>query len=179
MNSISTPQGKPLLHVGNRSLSSRISAFLEHAFPHAFIALLARFSVGLTFWISGQTKVDNFVIDPIGLTVQLGIPHLSDSAIELFRTDYALPVLPPEVAALMAATSEHLFSFLLIIGLFTRFSAFALLVMTLVIQIFVYPSAYPTHALWATAMLYLIARGPGWLSLDHLIHRRLSGHTHR
>jgi putative oxidoreductase len=137
--------------------------------PESAIQFLARFAIAVTFWISGQTKIEGFVVDPIGGHIQLGWPHLSDSAVELFRSEYALPLIPPEWAAHMAAFSEHLFPLLLLLGLATRFSAAALLGMTLVIEIFVYPLAYPTHALWATLMLYLMARGPGAFSLDRLI----------
>jgi len=63
---------------------------------------------------------------------------------------------------------------LILLGLATRFSALALLVMTMTIQIFVYPGAYPTHGVWAAVLLYLMARGPGVFSLDHLIARRLN-----
>lgn len=141
--------------------------------PESAIQFLARFSIAVTFWISGQTKVEGFVVDPIGGHVQLGAPHLSDSAVELFRNEYALPLLPPEWAAHMAATAEHVFPLLLLLGLATRLSAMALLGMTLVIEIFVYPLAYPTHAMWAALMLYLMARGPGAFSLDRLIADRL------
>jgi putative oxidoreductase len=72
----------------------------------------------------------------------------------------------------MAAFAEHVFPILILIGLATRFSALALLGMTLVIQLFVYPGAYPTHGIWATVLLYLIAKGPGALSIDHWIARR-------
>lgn len=140
--------------------------------PDDLIQLLARVSIAATFWLSGQTKIEGFVLDPIGLQVQFGWPHLSEGAVELFRSEYALPLLPPEPAALMAATAEHAFPVLLLIGLGTRLSAGALLGMTLVIQTFVYPSAWPTHGLWAALMLYLMARGPGRFSLDHLIARR-------
>jgi uncharacterized membrane protein YphA (DoxX/SURF4 family) len=78
----------------------------------------------------------------------------------------------PELAAPLAATAEHLFPLLILIGLGTRFSALALLFMTLVIQVFVYPGAYATHATWAAVLLYLIARGPGKLSVDHWLARR-------
>jgi putative oxidoreductase len=68
--------------------------------------------------------------------------------------------------------AEHVFPFLLLIGLATRFSALALLGMTLVIQLFVYPDAYATHGTWAALLLYLMARGPGALSIDHWLARR-------
>jgi putative oxidoreductase len=137
--------------------------------PHSAIACLARLGIGLTFWTSGQTKIEGLVLDPIGWNIELGVPRVSEGAIELFRSEYALPVIPPELAAQLAATAEHVFPLLLLLGLATRLSAFALLLMTLVIQIFVYPSAYPTHALWASVLIYLMARGPGVVSLDRLI----------
>ncbi len=140
--------------------------------PHSVIVLLARVSIATTFWLSGQTKIEGLVLDPIGLQAQLGFPQVSPEALELFRSEYALPLLPAELAAPMAAFAEHLFPLLLVVGLASRLSAFALLVMTLVIQIFVYPDAWPTHGVWATCLLYIIARGPGVLSLDHLIASR-------
>ncbi|MDX1431467.1 MAG: DoxX family protein [Gammaproteobacteria bacterium] len=140
--------------------------------PHSLIAFLGRFSIAAVFWKSGQTKVENFAIDIVSGTFHLGIPKLSPSAVYLFKEEYKLPLLPPELAATLAATAEHVFPTLLLIGLATRFSALGLLVMTLVIQIFVYPDAYPTHGVWATVLLYLIARGAGVVSLDHLIMRR-------
>lgn len=140
--------------------------------PHSLIALLARVSLALTFWTSGQTKIEGLVLDPIGGNVSLGWPNLSEMAVTLFEYEYALPLIPPQWAAYMAATAEHVLPLLLVVGLASRFSALGLLIMTLVIQIFVYPLAYPTHLLWAAAMLYIMARGPGKLSLDHLIARR-------
>jgi putative oxidoreductase len=92
--------------------------------------------------------------------------------VALFQDEYKLPLIPPELAAPMAAFAEHLFPLLLLIGLGTRLSAFGLLGMTLVIQVFVYPGAYATHGTWAALLLYLISRGPGAFSIDHLIARR-------
>lgn len=140
--------------------------------PHTFIALLARFSIAAVFWKSGQTKVEGFAIDLIDGTFVLGIPRLSDSVVALFADEYRLPLIPPEIAAPMAAFAEHLFPILLLVGLATRFSALALLAMTLVIQVFVYPGAYPTHGVWAAVLLYLLAQGPGALSLDRWIASR-------
>lgn len=150
----------------------RKAADLLSRVPHSLIALLGRFSIAAVFWKSGQTKIEGLAIDLVSGQVQLGWPHLSDSALELFRTEYRLPLLPPELAAPMAAFAEHLFPLLLLIGLATRFSALGLLGMTAVIEIFVYPDAYPIHGTWAAVLLYLIAKGPGALSLDHLIARR-------
>jgi putative oxidoreductase len=100
-------------------------------------------------------------------TFQFGWPRLSDSAVDLFRDVYPLSFMSPEFAAPLAAFAEHLFPALLLIGLATRFSALVLLALTLVIQVFVYPDAYPTHGVWATVLLYLMARGGGVLSIDH------------
>lgn len=140
--------------------------------PHSAIALLGRFSIAAVFWKSGQTKVEGLAIDLVEGTWSLGWPRLADSTIDLFRYEYNLPLIPPEVAAPLAAFAEHFFPILLLIGLATRFSALALLIMTAVIQTFVYPDAYPTHGVWATVLLYLIARGPGVIAIDHWIARR-------
>jgi putative oxidoreductase len=123
--------------------------------PDWLIALAARVFPAAVFWQSGQTKVAGF--------------HLKPSAIALFQNEYQLPLIDPAIAAHISAFSEHFFPILLVIGLATRFSALALLFMTAVIEIFVYPDAWPTHGVWATCFLVVISRGPGWLSLDHLI----------
>lgn len=152
----------------------RLAITMAGRIPDSLIALLGRFSIAAIFWKSGQTKVQGFAIDIIGGEFQLGLPRLSDSVVGLFRDEYRLPIVPPEVAAPMAAFAEHLFPLLILIGLATRFSALALLVMTATIQLLVYPDAYPTHGVWAAVLLFLIARGPGAVSLDYLIARRLS-----
>jgi putative oxidoreductase len=97
---------------------------------------------------------------------------VNDSAYTLFRDEFKLPLIPPEIAANAAAWAEHVFPVLLVLGLFTRLSALALLAMTLVIQIFVYPDAWPTHLSWAGLTLYLVGRGGGRLSIDHLVRIR-------
>jgi len=125
------------------------------AIPHWLIALAARLGTAAVFWQSGRTKVQGWTI--------------TDSAYFLFREEYKLPVIPPETAAVLATVAEHAFPILLALGLFTRFAAFSLLAMTLVIQVFVYPAAWPTHLVWATCFLYLIARGAGALSIDHAL----------
>lgn len=140
--------------------------------PDSLIALIGRFSIAAIFWKSGQTKVEGFAVDIIAGEFRFAWPQLADSAIALFESEYRLPLLPPELAAPLAAFAEHLFPLLILLGLATRFSALALLVMTLTIQIFVYPDAYPTHGVWATVLLLLIARGPGVVSLDHWLARR-------
>lgn len=155
-------------------MNTLIAGFIQwlEKIPHSLIAFVARFSIAAVFWKSGQTKIEGLAIDLFDGTFQIGLPHLADSTIPLFKSEYALPLLSPELAAHLAATAEHVFPVLLLLGLATRFSALALLGMTLTIQLFVYPDAYPTHGTWAAVLLYLMARGPGVLSLDHLIARR-------
>lgn len=131
---------------------------LMASIPYAFIALITRISIGGVFWQSGQTKVDGW--------------HLSSSAIELFRSEYRLPLVDPTIAAYLSAVAEHLFPILLVIGLATRFAALALLVMTLIIEIFVYPDAWPTHGTWAACFLMLMTRGPDVISVDSMIAKR-------
>ena len=133
------------------------------------IAWMARVGLAVTFWLSGQTKIEGLVLDPLGLQVQWGWPRISESALELFRSEYALPLLSPDWAALLAASAEHVLPLLLLFGLGTRLAALGILGMTLVIQVFVYPLAFPTHALWASAALYLLAHGGGRITMDRLL----------
>lgn len=156
----------------------RVIALFEKI-PHSLIAFIARFSIAAVFWRSGQTKVEGFAIDLVSGTFQFDNPHLADSTIPLFSSEYNLPLIPPDVAAYMATFSEHFFPVLILLGLATRFSALALLGMTLTIQLFVYPDAYPVHGTWAAILLLLMARGPGVLSIDHLIARYASGRAQR
>jgi putative oxidoreductase len=137
--------------------------------PESAIALLGRFSVAAVFWKSGQTKIEGLAIDIVSGSFELGLPRLSSSAVDLFRDEYQLPLLSPELGALLATVGEHLLPLLLLLGLGTRFAALGLLVMTAVIQLLVYPAAYPTHGVWAAVLLWLMVRGPGVFSLDHLL----------
>ena len=154
-----------------RTLMSRI--------PESPIAPLGRFSVAAVFWKSGQTKIEGLAIDIVSGSFELGVPRLSSSAVDLFRDEYRLPLVPPELAATLAAIGEHALPLLLLLGLGTRFAALGLLGMTAVIQFGVYPSAYPTHGVWAAVLLWLMARGPGVVSLDHLWKRRLGAPNRR
>jgi putative oxidoreductase len=124
--------------------------------PTSVLLLLARASAASIFFLSGRPKVE-------------GLFHIKDATYQLFEYEYALPLIPPETAAQMATVAEHLFPLLLVLGLSTRLSALALLGMTAVIQIFVYPNAWPTHLSWAALLLPLAARGAGAFSLDHLL----------
>jgi putative oxidoreductase len=134
----------------------RLTDLAERALPASLLLLVQRLGIAAVFFQSGRTKVE-------------GIFTIPDTTVELFRSEYALPLLPPELAAYMAAGAEHLFPVLLVLGLFTRLSAAALLGMTLVIQTFVYPDAWPTHLSWAGLMLPLIALGGGKYAFDRLL----------
>lgn len=140
--------------------------------PNSLVALLARFSIAAVFWNSGQTKVKGFAINIVNGDFKLGWPQLSDSVVDLFIDEYKLPLLAPQWAALLAAVGEHVFPLLILIGLATRLSSVALLGMTLVIQVFVYPGAYATHGTWAAVLLYLMVHGPGRISVDHWLSGR-------
>ncbi len=134
------------------------SIALMERLPYSLVALAARIFPAAVFWQSGRTKVDGFA--------------LKDSTFFLFEHEYALPGIDPAIAAYMATIAEHVFPILLLIGFATRYAALSLLIMTATIQIFVYPGAWITHGLWASALLIIVARGPGMLSIDHLIARR-------
>ena len=95
--------------------------------------------------------------------------RINESAVLLFENEFQLPLLSPVFAAHITALAEHVFPVLLVLGLATRYSALALLAMTAVIQIFVFPDAWPTHGTWAACFLIVIARGPGEISIDHWI----------
>jgi putative oxidoreductase len=125
----------------------------EALVSHDLLAVAARVGIGAVFFLSGRTKVD-------------GLLTVNDNAYTLFQEEYKVPLLPPEIAAHMAAYAEHLLPLLLVLGLATRLSALGLLGMTAVIQVFVYPDAWPTHLTWAVALLYLAGRGAGSLSVD-------------
>jgi len=141
------------------AFAGRVTDRLSAMMPDAALLLVGRLGIAAVFFTSGRTKVD-------------GIIHITDSTYELFRTEYVLPLVPPEAAAVMATWSEHVFSILLVLGLCTRLSAAALFAMTLTIEIFVYPDAWPTHLSWAAILLPLIFRGGGAWSLDHILFRR-------
>ncbi len=144
---------------GLRGIWHDLASRLDELLPHDALALIDRVAIGAIFFLSGRTKVEGWLT-------------LAPSAYTLFREEYKLPLIAPEIAAHAAAWAEHLFPLLLVLGLFTRLSALALLGMTLVIQVFVYPDAWPTHLSWAGLLLYLIGRGAGALSLDRLLRIR-------
>ena len=152
----------------NRLIDSFIGLLARLPYPP--IALLGRLSVGLVFWNSGRSKVDGW-----------NIFQVSDKTLFLFSDEYRLFrlfgkqelwTMPPWTAALAAQIAEHVLGALLIAGLASRFSALGLFIMTLIIEVFVYPQAYVMHGTWAAILLMLVKFGPGALSLDHLIRRR-------
>ena len=139
-----------------RQLHDCATSWLAGTVPESFMLLFVRIALAGVFWRSGRSKLD----EGSWFTI-------SETTYELFRTEYAGVPLPPDLATVTAAGAEHLFPALLVLGLFTRLSAFALLVMTMVIQIFVYPEAWwPVHALWVALALALIVRGGGLFSID-------------
>ncbi|WP_343067124.1 DoxX family protein [Hydrogenophaga aromaticivorans] len=140
--------------------------------PNTLLAFAARFSIAAVFWKSGQTKIEGLAIDIVSGEFTLGWPRLSDNAVFLFKEEYQLPLLSPEQGATLAALGEHILPLFILLGLATRLSALGLLGMTLVIQLFVYPDAYATHGTWAAVLLYLMAHGPGKLSIDAWIASR-------
>ncbi len=138
---------------GWRSPFGLFARWAQRLMPEWLLALIVRLGVAAIFFLSGRTKVD-------------GLLHIKDSTYELFADEYRVPLLSPVLAAHVTTYAEHLFSILIALGLFTRLSASAFLFMTLVIEVFVYPDAWPTHLSWAGLLLFLIARGAGGASLD-------------
>jgi putative oxidoreductase len=144
----------------SHSLLARLDRVRSTAgrFPLSLIELGMRLAVGATFFRSGMNKFQSF-----------------DTAITLFREEYRLPLLPPELAAYMGTAVELSAPVLLVLGLFARLGAAALLTMTLVIQFLVYPENWPEHLMWASILAYVLSRGPGALSIDRVIAFNLFG----
>lgn len=141
---------------GSRAAWNCVADWLSRWVSDSSLALCARIALAAIFFLSGRTKVE-------------GILTVSEGTFALFRDEYKVPLLAPELAAHLATYAEHLLPALLVLGLFTRLSALALLAMTAVIQLFVYPDAWPTHLSWAALALYLVGRGGGALSLDRML----------
>jgi putative oxidoreductase len=132
------------------SFFARLDALFA-SIPMDLIALLSRIGIGTVFLRSGLLKLDGWA---------------SGTTLTLFQEEYKLPLIPPEIAAYLATAAELTLPPLLFIGLFTRYAAAAMLGMTLVIQTFVYPNAFDTHATWAVCLLFLMKYGAGTFSLD-------------
>ena len=144
----------------DKDLIARLDRMRTRAqrFPLPLIEFGMRLAVGATFFRSGMNKLQSF-----------------DTAISLFRDEYRLPLLPPEIAALLGTAVELGAPVLLVAGLFARLGAAALLVMTLTIQFLVYPENWPEHLMWASILAYVLRSGPGALSFDRLVALRLFG----
>ena len=138
-------------------LVARLVARLD-AVPYSLLALPLRLAVATVFWNSAMTKLANW-----------------QTALALFADEYRVPLLPPGVAAHLAVSIELTTPVLLVLGLLTRPAALVLLGMTSVIEVFVYPQAWPTHIQWAAMLLVLLCRGAGTFSVDHWLGRRFFG----
>jgi putative oxidoreductase len=138
---------------GIRGMVGRLYRRLDHV-PYDLLAIPLRVAVATVFWNSGMTKLADW-----------------NATLSLFTDEYQVPLLPPELAANLALVIEVTTPVLLILGLLTRPAALVLLGMTSVIEIFVYPQAWPTHIQWAAMLLILLCRGAGAFSLDALIER--------
>ena len=130
------------------------------AFPQSLLQLLMRFSIFWVFWRSGMLKAANM-----------------EQAIELFRDEYKLPILPPEIAAYLGTAVELGAPCLILLGLFTRLAALPLIGLTLTIQFLVYWNDYPSHLLWLAILAFILTRGPGPYSLDALLFRNRGAAT--
>ena len=142
-------------HGGVRRAVVRLIGWLESV-PYSLLALPLRLAVATVFWNSGTTKLANW-----------------DATLQLFEDEYKVPLLPPDFAAHLAASIELTTPVLLVLGLLTRPAALVLLGMTTIIEVFVYPQAWPTHIQWAAMLLVLLCRGAGDYSVDHLLARLL------
>jgi putative oxidoreductase len=125
------------------------------AFPRPLLQLLMRFSIFWVFWRSGNLKADNL-----------------EQAFVLFREEYKLPFLPPEIAACLATAVELGAPCLILVGLFTRLATLPLIALTITIQLLVYWTEYPSHLLWLAILVFTLVRGPAPFSLDALIFRK-------
>jgi putative oxidoreductase len=150
MTDVAASKPSPLTALVDRAIR------LLDGVPYTLLALPLRVGAAVVFWNSSQAKLANW-----------------DTTIELFTEDYKVPLLPPEIAANLALSIELTTPVLLVLGLLTRAAALVLLGMTTVIEIFVFPLAWPTHIQWAAMLLVLLCRGPGKLSLDHVLWPRL------
>jgi putative oxidoreductase len=131
----------------------QVIALLDR-FPPSILQLMFRVAIAAVFWSSGLTKIGSW-----------------DTTIALFRDEYMVPLLPPEIAAVMSATFELSCSVLIVVGLATRLATLPLLGMTFVIEVFVYPEYWTQHLMWASVLLFLLTKGPGVFSLDHYVGR--------
>src|SRR5215475_14503425 len=140
-------------NIGAIGYASSIRKWLER-FPLSILQLGMRIGVGMVFFNAGLLKYKSF-----------------EFAVKLFEDEYKVPILASAVAARIAMINELTTSTLLFLGLATRVATLPLLGMISVIQIFVYPNAWPDHVLWGSVLIFLLTRGPGAFSVDYLIQR--------
>lgn len=138
------------------------------------VLLMSRLALASVFWLSGQTKVEGFALNILSGQWQLGIPHLKDTTLFLFEYEYALPIINATLVAYLATVAEHLLPIMLLFGVMTRWAALGIAIMTLTIQLFVYPSAYATHLTWLSLAGLLMWKGSGTFSIDHYWRKRKS-----
>ena len=129
---------------------------IERLLPIDVLTVIVRVAIAAVFFLSGRTKVE-------------GVLDITEGTYFLFAEEYRVPLIPSDIAAHLATYAEHLFPVLIVLGLATRVSALALLGMTIVIEVFVYPLGWPTHLMWAALLLYLIRFGAGAFSLDRIL----------
>jgi putative oxidoreductase len=130
---------------------------LAERIPLSVVQLAGRVAIFHVFWNSAQSKLASWPV-----------------TLQLFTLEYRVPLLPPDVAAVLATAAELGGAILIILGLFTRFAALALLGLVAVIQLFVFAGNWAEHLLWASLLLLFVARGAGAFSLDHLALRFLT-----
>ncbi len=131
-------------------------------FPLSLLQLVFRLSVASVFFKSGHSKILSW-----------------DTTILLFANEYRVPVLSPELAATLSVSFELGCSALIALGLLTRLATLPLLGMVFVIQTFVYPENWAEHLTWAAMLIFLLTRGPGAISLDHLLTKQFLGKKDR
>ncbi len=123
-------------------------------FPAALALLVMRLTLAVPYWRSGVLKWESFPFE------------ISPIAVLLFQEEFRFPL--PELSAHLAAFAEVILPVLLVLGLFTRYAALGLAIMTLVIQ-FTVPEGWPTHVMWFGLALGLMAYGGGRLALDRVL----------
>ncbi|MET0609851.1 MAG: DoxX family protein [Pseudomonas caspiana] len=150
------PKTTPNTHSDLRARWDRLTECMQQLVNDSLLSLIARISIAAIFLMSARTKVEGFMT-------------ISPKTYDLFEMEYNLPLISPVLAAQLATYAEHVFPLLLIVGLLTRLSALALLFMTVVIQVFVYPDAWATHLSWAGLLLVILGRGAGLVSMDRMM----------
>ncbi|WP_045860689.1 DoxX family protein [Teredinibacter purpureus] len=143
----------------------RFAKTLGDIIPEAVLSISARVSVFMIFWLSAQTKIGGDAI----FGQKWMFWNVSQTTLLLFEYDYALPLIPADIAAYLASITEFLISILILVGFMTRASALIFIIMTLIIEIFVYPEAWATHLLWLVPLLYILKQGAGVFSVDSLL----------